>query len=253
MDLSQAATPVTHDGSRDVGVMLSHGFTGTPDAMRALAQACIDQGWSVRCPLLPGHGTTWQDLNTTQWTDWAETIEQATTDLLERCETVVVVGLSMGGSLATLMAEEHPEVAGLFLINPAFVMNDVRLKALPFVTKFVKSIPAIAGDIKKEGVREAAYERTPLLALRSQMKLWEKVTDALPELRTPTVLVHSREDHVVPPECSALFLERTGSVRVKEVLLDNSFHVATVDHDAELIENELVQFVSDIASRRARA
>lgn len=253
MDMTRAAMPETHDSDSRVGVVLCHGFTGTPESMRELALACADAGWNVRLPLLPGHGTTWPELNATEWTAWADTIETATRDLLARCDVVVVVGLSMGGTLATLMAQRHPEIAGLFLINPAFEMSDKRLKALPVLKRTVKSIPAIAGDIKKPDAREFAYHRTPLAALHSQTKLWKLVTDALPQLRTPTVLIHSREDHVVPPECSQLFLERTGSTCVRDIILENSYHVATHDHDADLIREELLAFVRSLEGAHHQA
>lgn len=243
MDMTDAARAESHDTASDVGVVISHGFTGTPDSMRPLAHACIERGWNVRLPLLPGHGTTWQDLNSTTWQQWADTLDVATQELLDRCSTVVVVGLSMGGTLATLMAQCHPQVAGLFLINPAFTMTDPRLKAVPALSKVVKSIPAIAGDIKKPGAHEIAYQRTPLAALASQRKLWKHVTDNLGQLRTPTVLVHSREDHVVPPACSQLFMQHSASTWLREVVLEDSYHVATLDNDAELVVRELVDFV----------
>ena len=248
--LRAAAAPESHDTDSRVGVVLSHGFTGTPDSMRPLAHACRDAGWNVRLPLLPGHGTRWQELNDSDWTQWAGEVDRVTRELLDRCDVVVVAGLSMGGTLATLMAQRHPEVAGLFLINPAFTMSQLKIKAVPFVSRFVPSIPAIAGDIKKQGVREAAYDRTPLRAVRSQMKLWETVTDALPQLRTPTVLAHSREDHVVPPACSELFLRRTGSTWLREVVLENSYHVATHDNDAHILEKELLAFVRSLEAFR---
>lgn len=236
------------DGS-DVGVVICHGFTGTPASMMGLARVCEAQGWTVRLPLLPGHGTHWRDLNKTRWHDWAEEIEAATTQLLAQCRVVVVVGLSMGGTLATLMAERHADVDGLFLINPAFVMKDLRLRALPILHRVLPSIPAISGDIKKPGEIEVAYDRTPLRALHSQTQMWREVTDALPHLRQPAVLCHSPEDHVVPPECSELFLRTAGCVEIKDVVLKNSYHVATQDHDAELIEAELVAFVQRLAGQ----
>lgn len=248
MQIMEGAQPFACDGSR-TGVVLSHGFTGTPSSMRPLAQACADAGWTVRLPRLPGHGTRWQDLNRTSWQDWAAELERATLDVLSRCDTVVVVGLSMGGTLATLMAERHPEISGLFLVNPAFTMKDPRLLALPVLHRVLPSVPAIAGDIKKPGVREDAYDRTPLRALYSQTKLWKQVTEDLPTVTMPVTLCHSPEDHVVPPACSDLFLERVGSQDVRDVVLENSYHVATLDHDAELVEQELLGFVRRLEVR----
>lgn len=248
MQIMDGASPFAADGDR-VGVVLSHGFTGTPSSMVGLGRACAERGWTVRVPRLPGHGTRWQDLNRTEWQDWASEVDQVCREVIERCDTVVVAGLSMGGTLATLMAQRHHEIDGLFLINPAFVMKDPRLLALPVLHRVVPSIPAIAGDIKKPGEHEEAYGRTPLRALYSQTKLWRAVTDALPDLHLPVVLCHSREDHVVPPACSELFLERVGSKDVRDVVLENSYHVATLDNDAPLVESELLTFVERLAAR----
>lgn len=250
MQIMEGAEPFSHDGA-GTGIVLSHGFTGTPSSMRPLAQVCADQGWTVRLPRLPGHGTRWQDLNRTAWQDWAGALEGAVQDVLARCDTVVVGGLSMGGTLATLMAERHPEIDGLFLINPAFVMTDPRLLALPVLQHVLPSIPAIAGDIKKAGAVEDAYSRTPLRALHSQTKLWKLVTDDLPQVTMPVTLCHSRNDHVVPPACSDLFLDRVGSTDVREVVLENSYHVATLDHDAPLVERELISFVRRLEAAAA--
>ena len=101
-------SPFTHDGS-DVGVLVCHGFTGSPQGVRPLAQAFAAAGYSVRAPLLPGHGTTWQQLNDTTWRHWYAGLESAFVELHARCRVVVAVGLSMGGALVTRLAQLHPE------------------------------------------------------------------------------------------------------------------------------------------------
>lgn len=246
MQIMDGAHPFSVDGSR-VGVLLSHGFTGTTSSMMPLAHACERAGYTVRVPRLPGHGTTWQELNTTSWQDWSAHVERVAEELLGRCDVVVVVGLSMGGTLATHLAEKYDQIDGLFLINPAFVMKDPRLLALPFIAPFVKSIPAIGGDINVASEPEIAYERTPLKALLSQTKMWKQVTKELPRVTQPVVLCHSPQDHVVPPACSELFLKRVGSLDVRDVVLEQSYHVATLDADAPLIEAELIAFIDRLA------
>src|SRR5664279_1311219 len=88
------------DGGR-VGVLVSHGFTGTPESVRSWAEHLAAAGYTVRLPLLPGHGTTWQDTNRTSWQDWYGEIEKAYDELSARCHTVFAGGLSMGGTLVT--------------------------------------------------------------------------------------------------------------------------------------------------------
>lgn len=249
MDVMHGAEPFAHDGS-DIGVLVCHGFTGTPQSMLPIARRCADAGYTVRLPRLPGHGTTWRDLNTKRWTDWWSEIDAAYDELRQRCQRIVAVGLSMGGTLATLAAQSHPHgIHGLVLINPAYTMRDIRLKALPAMQHVVPSIAAIAGDIKKPGVHEVAYERTPLRALQSQRQLWVQVTRDLPQVTQPVLLLHSPDDHVVPPECSALLLARVSSADKTEILLTDSYHVATLDNDAALIEDETMQFIQRVTER----
>lgn len=246
MDVMPGAEPFAHDGS-DVGVLVCHGFTGTPQSMLPIARRCADAGYTVRLPRLPGHGTTWKDLNTKRWTDWWSEIDAAYDELRQRCDRIVAVGMSMGGTLATLAAQSHPhDIHGLVLINPAYVMKDIRLKALPALQHVVPSIASIANDIKKPGAQEVAYDRTPLRALQSQRAMWAQVTRDLPQVTQPVLLLHSPDDHVVPPECSALLLARVSSTDKTEILLTDSYHVATLDNDAALIEDETMQFIQRV-------
>lgn len=249
MQILPGAEPFSHDAGR-VGVLVCHGFTGTPQSMRPLADRFASEGFSVRLPRLPGHGTTWQAMNKTRWTDWFAEVDAAYAELAAICAQVFVVGLSMGGTLATLVAETHQnDVAGLMLINPAFVMDDKRLRAVPLLQYVLPSIGAISGDIKKPGVAEVGYSRTPLKALRSQMLMWEQATRDLPQITQPVVLFHSPQDHIVPPASSTLFLSRISSEDVTDVVLHNSYHVATLDNDAALIEDRCVEFITRVADQ----
>ncbi|MEO8750771.1 MAG: alpha/beta fold hydrolase [Allobranchiibius sp.] len=249
MQILPGAEPFSHDGG-PVGVLVCHGFTGSPQSMRPLADRFAREGFSVRLPRLPGHGTTWQEMNKTRWTDWFAEVDAGYCELAATCEQVFVIGLSMGGTLATLIAETYASgVSGLLLINPAYVMNDKRLLAVPLLQHLVPSLGAISGDIKKPGAIEVGYSRTPLKALRSQMKMWEQVTRDLPQITQPVILFHSPQDHVVPAECSQLLLSRISSEDVTDVVLENSYHVATLDHDAELIEDQAVDFITRVSQQ----
>lgn len=248
MKIVPGAEPLSHDGSR-TGVLVCHGFTGSPASVRGLAARCVAEGWTVRMPRLPGHGTTWQDLNTRTWPEWQAEVTAAFHELKERCDHIVACGLSMGGSLVTLLAEEQgAAVDGLVLINPAYRITDPRLKALPVIKRLTPSIAAIGDDIKKPGVSEGAYERTPLRALHSAVELWEQVSRDLPQVTQPVLLLHSREDHVVDPRNSELLLSRISSSDVTEIVLEDSYHVATLDHDAERILEESIEFVRRVTT-----
>src|SRR5699024_4158657 len=100
-----------------------------------------------------------------------------------------------------------------------------------------------SGDVRKPGRTEVAYDRTPLKALESQVTMWKRVTRDLPSITQPVLLMHSPQDHVVRPEASDTLLARISSTDVTELLLERSFHVATLDHDAPLVEDESVKFI----------
>jgi len=237
------AEPFHHDGS-DVGVLLCHGFTGTPQSLRSWGEYLADRGYSVRLPLLPGHGTTWQDMNQTRWEDWYAAVDAAFRELHEACERVVVCGLSMGGALALQLAQAHgPRISGLVLVNPAVKFEDPRTLLLPVLKHVVGSLGAIGNDVKKPGVTELAYTRTPLKAAHSQLVAWQSVVRDLPEVTQPVLLLRSPQDHVVPASSSALILSRISSLDVTEILLEDSYHVATIDNDAQRIFDESAKFI----------
>ena len=146
-----------------------------------------------------GHGTTWQELNRTRWDDWYAVVDAAFRELHERCGRVFVGGLSMGGALALALAQEHgPRVSGLVLVNPAVKFDDWRVRLVPVLKYVMPSAAAIASDIKKPGVVELAYDRSPVHAAHSQFTAWKNVIRDLPEVTQPVLLLHSPEDHVVP-------------------------------------------------------
>nr|WP_293774303.1 alpha/beta fold hydrolase [Sporichthya sp.] len=240
------AEPYHHAGG-PVGALMCHGFTGSPQSMRPWAQALAGAGLTVALPRLPGHGTRWQDANMTTWDDWYACIEREFLALRERCEAVFVMGLSMGGTLGLRLAEQHGrDLAGVVVVNPSVIGLDPRLKVLPVLQRVLPSLGGIASDIKKPGVTELAYSRVPLRALYSLRKAWGSVRSDLPMITQPLLLLRSTEDHVVEPESSRLVLARVSSTDVTEIVLHDSYHVATLDNDAERIVAESLAFVRRI-------
>lgn len=229
---------------RPVGVLLIHGFTGNPDSLRPLGDHLAAAGFRVDLPLLPGHGTTWQDLNRTEWPDWYAEAERAYVALAATCRAVVVVGLSMGGSLALRLAASH-EVAGIVLVNPSVTSRDPMMRLLPILARIVPSIAAIGDDIAKPGASEHAYDRTPLRAALSMMGLWRSVGESLSEVTAPLLLFRSVTDHVVDPSSAALILRSVSSPQRTERLLHRSYHVATLDYDAAEIATMTEAFVRE--------
>jgi carboxylesterase len=227
-----------------VGVLLLHGFTGSPYSMRPWGEYLAAAGMSVSVPRLPGHGTTWQQMNKTVWTDWYAEASRALDRLGERCAQVFVAGQSMGGCLALRLAEERPDdVAGLVLVNPSVTSQNKQLLALPVLKHVLGSVNGIANDIKRPGVEEYGYRRVPLKALDSLRALWKVTRDDLPKVTAPLVVFRSVEDHVVEPLSTQIITQRVSSRDVTERVLDNSYHVATLDHDAPTIFEESLEFV----------
>lgn len=229
-----------------VGALLCHGFTGTPQSLRAWGEHLAAGGLTVSCPLLPGHGTRWQDLNRTRWPDWYGAVETAFEELSGRCATVFVMGLSMGGALALRLAECRPEaVAGLVLVNPSVVTTRRSFAVLPVLQWVVPSLAGPANDIAKPDVVELAYDRAPLRALYSLTRLWLVVRSDLRQVVAPLLVFRSATDHVVEPVNTELVLEGVGSAVVEERLLLDSYHVATLDHDAAVLFAGSLEFVRE--------
>ena len=233
------------------GALVLHGFTGNPQSMRGLALALADAGLSVEMPLLPGHGTEVADMVPTRWEDWSGAADAAYLDLAARCDSVVVVGLSMGGMLAVWLAEHHPEVAALALVNPMVTAPDA--DAVGFVQAMIDNgdelAPGVGSDIAMEGALESAYPELPLRAALSLFAGAAEVESGLGSVTCPVLVFTSTQDHVVDPRSSALLVERAKGP-VEQVVLDRSYHVATLDYDKDEIEARTVEFVTGVLSPR---
>lgn len=251
MPLLPGAEPFHHRGS-STGVLLCHGFTGCPQSLRPWAEHLAGRGLTVSLPLLPGHGTRWQDLRHTTWRDWYAAVEGELRDLAGRCERVVVGGLSMGGALALRLAAHHaPAVTGLVLVNPAVTFPRWQGHALRVLRHVVPSVRGVVSDIAMAGRRETGYPRVPLRAAWELRELLAHVRADLPRVTRPLLVLHSRVDHVVPPRDSRLVLASVASADVTERVLDDSYHVATLDHDAERIFQETDAFVARLSGAAA--
>jgi carboxylesterase len=219
------------------GALVLHGFTGNPQSMRGLALALADAGLTVELPLLPGHGTDVADMVPTRWADWSAAAEVAYLELASRCESVVVVGLSMGGSLSVWLAERHPEIAALALVNPLIVPPDS--DTLGFIAAMIE------GGDELAPVAESAYAELPLRAAQSLFDGVAEVEAGLGSVTCPVLLFSSVNDHVVAP-ISGDRLAEAVSGPVERIVLERSFHVATLDYDKDEIEVRTVEFVTGV-------
>jgi carboxylesterase len=234
------------DGRR-IGVLVSHGFTGSPASVVPWGQYLADQGFAVAVPRLPGHGTTWQDMTSTRYDDYYAAIEREFETLRARTDVVVVAGLSMGGCLALQLAEQRPdEMAGVVVVNPAVNSTNKQLLLLPLMKHLVKAFPAIGDDIKKPGVSEHAYTKTPLKPLASMLEAWKQVRADLPKVTAPVLLFRAADDHVADPSSARIIMSSISSTDASERVLTESYHVATLDNDAEQIFSESADFIRKV-------
>ncbi|NNN01205.1 MAG: alpha/beta fold hydrolase [Acidimicrobiaceae bacterium] len=228
------------------GVLVLHGFTGNPTSVRALAELAQKAGHSVELPRLPGHGTTLEDMMGTTWTDWSNAAMLAYDDLASRCERVVVVGLSMGGALGAWVAEQRA-VAGCVFINPLVKppVQEIEDGLAQLIEAGLETIDSIGSDIKKEGVAELSYPGTPLRCAQSLFSALHDVEVNLVKITAPILLISSREDHVVTSDNGDALIQKV-SGPIERIWLENSFHVATMDNDRELVESSTMAFVDRV-------
>lgn len=232
------------------GVLALHGFTGNPSSMRNVAEAFSVAGYHVELPRLPGHGTAVEEMLTTTWSDWTTEVEAAYRRLTDRSGRIVLAGLSMGGSLALWTALNHPEVAGLVLVNPATQPqpSDVRAMIDELHADGMTVVPGIGSDIADPDAADLAYDGTPLVPLMSFLDDGlAPMTDRYGEITAPLLLFTSRNDHVVEPAQSE-HLAATYGGPVDHRWLDRSYHVATQDHDRHDIIAAAVEFGSMVTA-----
>lgn len=250
--LIPGADPWSHvaDDPAAPGALVLHGFTGNPGSMRGLAEAFAAAGFHVEMPLLPGHGTAIEDMLATRWEDWAAEAEAAYQRLRERTGRVVVAGLSMGGSLTLRLGADHPEIRGLVCVNPATQPQAPEIVAVleQLVADGTEVMPGIGSDIADPDAHESAYEGTPVRALLSL------VLDGLGPLggtyaaaTVPLLLLSSPNDHVVDP-AQGDFLASVWGGPLERITLERSYHVATQDHDKELIFTSAVEFARRVTA-----
>jgi len=241
------AEPTTYEGG-NIGVLVLHGFTGNPASVRVLAEAFAAEGFTVDLPLLPGHGTVIDDMFDTGWSDWLAHAEACYRALGDRCDQVVVVGLSMGGALTAWLGSEHPEIAGLVCINPVVsVPPGMREAVQEVLATGADRFAGIASDIAKPDVEESAYAETPLAPLLTLFDAADNLGDRMSRITSPLLIITSRQDHVVPPENSDLLAAAVAGP-VERLWCERSYHVVTQDYDQELVVTAAVDFATKVTA-----
>ena len=243
MPVMPGAEAFAHPGG-PTGVLLCHGFTGSPQSLRPWAEYLAAAGLSVSLPRLPGHGTTWQEMARTRWEDWYAEVDRAFDELQAGCDEMFVMGLSMGGCLALRLAELRGDaIRGLVLVNPSITADTKAFLLAPVLKLVVPSLKGIASDVKKPGAAEVGYDRVPVKAAATLPGLWRITQQHLTELTQPVLAFRSATDHVVGPASMKLLQAALPPAQLDVRELADSYHVATLDHDAEVIFSGSLEFI----------
>jgi carboxylesterase len=262
------------EARREVGVLLLHGLGGTPLELKTVARGLAARGFTVSCCQLAGHCGSEKDLLATGWADWFASAECALSELETRCHTVVAGGLSIGAILALRLAALHPNrVDGLALYAPTLWYDGWAMPWYRYLLKIGFRINTFGWlqlaerppyGIKDEHIRsvvasallsgksaEVGLTCTPLGAMREADRLVRDVKRRLPSIKAPALVVHPREDDISDLS-NAILLQRQLGGLVECLVLDDSYHIVTVDRQRDLLIERTADFMTVIERRRSR-
>jgi carboxylesterase len=238
------------------GVLLLHGGGDTPQVLAGLARYLHGRGWSVRVPLLSGHGRNLSALSAVSSSEWHADVEREFESMRRQHQSVSIVGLSMGGALAVSLAARHSDITALVLLAPYLAMPQTvqRLAAssrlwgwiLPYFTSAGgRSIhdPVAAAQGLGHGVL------TPQV-LRALLEVVSHAADALPDVGAPALVIQSREDNRISAADATAAFERLGSQDKQFVWVEGAGHVITVDYGRERVFDLTAKW---LAERQLRA
>ncbi|MBS0249451.1 MAG: alpha/beta fold hydrolase [Proteobacteria bacterium] len=255
------------------GVLLIHGLCGTPAEMRFVAIGLARAGYTVHCPTLAGHGGTRADIVTTTWQDWLRSAEAALEELRQECDTVIVGGLCLGSIVALHLAASHPDkVQGVALFSPTLWVNGW---AMPWYSRLFSLVrsrrianlmqfpDADSLGIKCPRVRDfvraalAASDGsalgtvgTPGAMLYEHRRLVSVMKKRIGEIRQPALIVHSREDDYANLK-NATYLQAALQGAAELLVLDDSYHMVTLDRQRDLVVEKTQAFVARVLADRA--
>lgn len=227
----KGAAPLNFKGS-EIGILISHGFMGTPQSVQFISEKLAQYGYTVLAPRLKGHGTHYYDLEECTYMDWLQSLERAYQQLKQHCTSIFVIGQSMGGTLAFWLAHMYQEIKGIITINAALTIpmyEHLRGRTIP---RFLSEGDP---DIKAKDVYEMTYSKTPIHAIHELQALMDCTPAILSKVQCPVLSFKSIVDHVVPPENTDTILKSIRSNIKERIILKNSYHVASMDHDKDHI------------------
>ena len=235
-----------YEGGR-TGILLLHGFTATCAQMRPLGDALRNAGYTVSAPLLPGHGTTIEDMERSNWKEWLSTARQAYVSLQARVDKIIVAGLSMGGTIALLLAEEYmPD--GCVAIAPAI---SLRNKTAWFAGLAWPFMPRTEGGSRDRGEDylyslDVCYGATPVKKVADLNRLRAQAKRNLAMIACPLLVIQPEKDETVDPRGNKIVMSGVQSKEKSLLLLENSPHVCTLGPDRERLNRAVLEFIEGI-------
>lgn len=241
------AEPFWLPASREIGVLLIHGFTGSPAEVRGLGDRLQQAGISALGVRLPGHGTSVEDLLHYGRRSWVREAQQGFQALSTECQSVVICGMSMGGTIALNLAASGPQphLRGVVAMAAPVRLLDYRYRPSELLALLNRWREWGAPDIKDRSrwATHVGYHLAPPSTTVQLIRLVHETYDRLPEVKVPILVLQSHNDHTVMPVNVHWLLDRVGSAERQVVWLENSHHVITVDYDAEHVADEVIAFV----------
>jgi carboxylesterase len=247
-----AGAPFQLDGDdvtgEGIGIVLVHGFTSTPYEVRYLGEHLAREGFTVRAPLLPGHGATLDELDRTTWHDWADSVEREADAMRRRCARVAVVGQSLGGLLALHLGSRQPDLAAIGTLAAPLWLPPLAARIAAStqrgLLRGLRAIPKFGGsDVRDRRVRaeNPCHRAIPTRALGHLLAFMRIVDDALPLVAPPVLVLHGAQDHTAPVACAARIAARTRAQRVR--ILRRSYHLIAADVERDIVAAEVASFV----------
>ena len=233
-----------------IGILLVHGFTGAPPSMRPWGEFLLSKGYTVKIPLLPGHGTKPEDLNNVRWQEWPEKVQSELDALLSKCEQVFLAGLSMGGGTSLYIATHNNDrISGIILVNPMIHLPRVSPRMAYLLSCFQKMRPSVGNDIKRPDISEHGYDVLPTRGIHQLLLMLRITRKNLSKITVPVLLFHSADDHTLPVSNTEIVMAGLGSVNKERIELVNSYHVATLDNDQDLIFQKSLIFIEGLSKQ----
>lgn len=225
----------------NIGVLLIHGFTATTAEVRLLGEYLHARGYTVSAPLLPGHGTSPDEMNRCTWRDWARAVDEAYAQLAAQCERVFVCGESMGALLALYLASEHPEIVGLVCYAPALIT--ARMWQARLLAPFIPYVPKPVRKPSEADARWKGYTVNPLRAVVQLHKLQREVRRRLARLQQPILVIQGRLDETIDPHSGTTLINAMDSRDKALHWLEHSTHCVILDREWERAAEWTCEFI----------